>query len=371
MINPDKAYGSTLTSPDKLYISANHGGLVARELTKRGYDSAAFFAESGLDLPQINNLAKRMSVDQIVRLLTLAIEKTEDPSIAIKIYSSIQIGDLDALGFAISCSTTYLSFLERLQRFSKYLMSQASIHIFEEPDGYLFLVDIEDADTEKGFEPSENHEDKGGALNKLSHKYGGFNVLLEALGIGFVKLSNDVCQEHILPKKAYFLPSSNPVAREQMQYFFRAEETIDAPFFGIKFGKEIADRKLPLANPQMARLHDEIIIKQLDEIYQNDIVFQVENLIREGLANEKFSRVKVASRLNISDRKLHLMLEQRDTSFSSILLKVRKTLAMQHVREGKLRVNQIGYLLGFTNGSNFTRSFKSWTGYTPNEFQAL
>lgn len=359
---------SSLT-PELLNVSANHAGLIARELGKRGVDVESLFTELDIDLPQINNPVKRISVEQITKLLKLAIQKTGDPTIALKIYQNIQLGDLDALGFAISCSTTYLSLLQRFQRFSTYILSNGNIQIIEEPDGYLFLADIED--TEPTLDPSPSSEATGVGLANFSFRHKDFMLLIEAMGLGFIKMSNDVCQQETLPIKAYFLPPSHPSIKEEMQRFLPKCEFVNAPFYGVKFSKGIAEQKLPMANPQMARINDEIIIKNLDDIFKNDIVFNVETMIREGLAVGEFSRSDVAVKLGVSERKLQQRLDARKTSFSDILLRVRKTLAMQHIREEKLRINQIAYALGFTNGSNFSRSFKSWTGYTPNEFKDL
>ncbi|OUS32237.1 hypothetical protein A9Q99_01435 [Gammaproteobacteria bacterium 45_16_T64] len=367
MTSSQQSKNTSALTPELLNVSANHSGLIARELSKRGIDVTSLFSELDIDLPQINNPAKRISVEQITKLLTLAIQKTGDPTIALKIYQNIQLGDLDALGFAISCSTTYLSLLQRFQRFSTYILSNGNIQIIEEPDGYLFLADIEDT------EPSIAcaSETTGTGLANFSLRHKDFMVLLEAMGLGFIKMSNDVCQQEMSPIKAYFLPLSHPLIKEEMQRFLPECELISAPFYGVKFSKNIAEQKLPMANPQMARINDEIIIRNLDDIYKNDVVFNVETMIREGLAVGEFSRSDVAVKLGMSERKLQQRLDERKTSFSDILLRVRKTLAMQHIREDKLRINQIAYSLGFTNGSNFSRSFKSWTGYTPNEFKDL
>jgi len=358
---------STLT-PELLNVSANHAGLIARELNRRGIDAESMFSELDIALPQTNNPAKRISVEQITKLLKLSIQKTGDPTIALKIYKNIQLGDLDALGFAISCSSTYLSLLQRFQRFSTYILSSGNIQIIEEPDGYLFLADIEDTEPTP---PSSSNEPTGVSLANFSHKHKDFMILLEAMGLGFIKMSNDVCQQNVLPIKAYFLPLSHPSIKEEMQRFLPDCELINAPFYGVKFPQNIAEHKLPMANPQMARINDEIIINNLDEIFKNDIVFRVETVVREGLAVGEFSRSDVAVKLGVSERTLQQRLDERKTSFSDILLRVRKTLSMQHIREDKLRINQIAYALGFTNGSNFSRSFKSWTGYTPNEFKDL
>lgn len=353
-------------TPELLTVSANHAGLVARELGRRGFDVEAIFSEVGLELPKSNSPAKRITAGELIKLLKLAIEKSGDPAIPLKLYQEVQLADLDALGFAISCSSTYLSLLRRFQRFSKYILSNGAIQIIEESDGYLFLADIEDDEAL----PSEERKDGVGLYN-FSKKFVDMMLLMEAFGMGLIKLSNDICQEKLSPEKVYVHMISHPVVRDEIQKILPNSMICSAPFVGIKLRKEFAEKKLPLANPEMARLNDEIIVKHLEQIFQNDVVFRVEALIREGLSIGEFSRSDVAIKLGMSERRLQQRLDERKTSFSDILLRVRKTLAVQYIREDKLRINQIAYALGFTNGSNFARSFKFWTGYTPNEFKEL
>lgn len=353
-------------APELLNVSANHAGLIARELAKRGVDVEPIFAAAGLELPKSNNPTKRLNGAQLTKLLKLAIEATQDATIGLKIYQEVQLADLDALGFAISCSTTYLSLLQRFQRFSKWIMSAGALQIIEEPDGYLVMADIEE---DEGIFPKDANFSNAPNMTLPANE--NLNLLIETFAMGFIKLGNDICQGNINPIKVYFPKTSHPLIITEYKRVLPTSEFHSAPFFGAKFGKDIADKRLPMANPEMARLNDEIIIKHLEEIYQNDVVFRVESLIREGLAIGEFSRSDIAIKLGMSERRLQQRLEERDTSFSDILLRIRKTLAMQYIREDKMRINQIAYALGFTNGSNFTRSFKSWTGYTPNEFKEL
>lgn len=357
--------------PETLNVSANHTGLVARELKKLDIDPQPIFDEAGIEIPSNNNPAKRISTAQLCALMNLIIDKTGDPTIGLKIYGGTQLGDLDALGFAVSCSSTFLSLIQRFQRFSKYISSASIMQIVEERDGYLLMVDQENTVLTEDLILQKDELAIGERLTEVTKEHREILMLLEMFAVGFFKLSSEVCQETIIPTKVYYSAFSHPDVLKVFNSILTDSSFQQAPFFGVKFSKDIAEKKLPLANPEMARLNDEIIIKHLEEIYKNDIVLRVESCIREGLAVNEFSLSDVAVKLGMSERKLQQELDERSTTFSDLLLKIRKTLAMQYVREDNLRINQIAYLLGFANGSNFTRSFKSWTGYTPNEFKDL
>jgi AraC-like DNA-binding protein len=44
---------------------------------------------------------------------------------------------------------------------------------------------------------------------------------------------------------------------------------------------------------------------------------------------------------------------------------VRRELAERHLREQRLAIGEIGFLLGFSEASVFHRAFKRWTGWRP------
>lgn len=356
---------------DRLNISANHAGIMARELLSRGVAVEPLFADLGMDLPQANRPAKRMSVEAFIKLLKLAIRTTEDPTIAFRAFQNVNPSDLDALGFAISCSSTYLDLLERFQRFSKYVMSDGIIQIIEEPDGYLFLVDLDDHRTPDLKGDSHQIANAGSRLSRYALEYQDLLLLLEAFGVGLISLSNSICAEKVIPKKVYFPSSSHPSIRRLMEASYPTTDFVSAHFFGLKISREFAEKKIPSSNPEMARINEEIILKHIKEVFENDLVLKVESAIMDGLAKGDICLSKVAAKIGKSERNLRRELSDRNTSFSDILVRVRKNLAMQYVKENKLRINQIADALGFASASNFTRSFKSWTGYTPRQFKDL
>jgi AraC-like DNA-binding protein len=54
--------------------------------------------------------------------------------------------------------------------------------------------------------------------------------------------------------------------------------------------------------------------------------------------------------------------------FSDLLRDIRQRLAIKYLREN-YTVEQITYLLGFSEPSVFRKSFKKWLGVTPREYR--
>jgi AraC-like DNA-binding protein len=76
----------------------------------------------------------------------------------------------------------------------------------------------------------------------------------------------------------------------------------------------------------------------------------------------------VAAALNHSKRTLTRRLNDEGTSFLQIKDRLRRTISLQLLLEDKIPVDAIFVQLGFANLSTFHRSFKKWTGTSPQAY---
>jgi AraC-like DNA-binding protein len=83
-----------------------------------------------------------------------------------------------------------------------------------------------------------------------------------------------------------------------------------------------------------------------------------------------FPSLNVAARLfNLTPRTLHRRLLDEGSSYSAVLNEVRHMLAVEHLKTGKLSIQEIAYALGYTELSNFRRAFKRWESVSPSAYQ--
>ena len=73
----------------------------------------------------------------------------------------------------------------------------------------------------------------------------------------------------------------------------------------------------------------------------------------------------------MSKRKLQRLLHDEGTSFMTILNETREDIAKQYVRDKDMDLTEIAFLLGFSEQSTFSRSFKRWTGTSPSSFRKV
>jgi AraC-like DNA-binding protein len=92
---------------------------------------------------------------------------------------------------------------------------------------------------------------------------------------------------------------------------------------------------------------------------------QVEDMIRRLLPSGDCSLPRVAATLATTPRTLQLRLEEEGCSFRDILENVRREIATFHLRRGDMQLTQLALVLGYSELSAFSRSFRSWYGESP------
>ncbi|MGH1373321.1 MAG: AraC family transcriptional regulator [Cellvibrionaceae bacterium] len=143
----------------------------------------------------------------------------------------------------------------------------------------------------------------------------------------------------------------------------------NAPFNQLGIPKHYLTHPLassdPVTHQNMMRLCEQ---QKAQSYYGDGLEAQVCKVIVEnhyhGLSIEK-----VASELGLSERSLRRQLSQSDTSYKQILDDLRESKARELLAIVGLPISTIAYDLGFSDPSNFSRTFKRWTQRSPQEFR--
>ena len=179
--------------------------------------------------------------------------------------------------------------------------------------------------------------------------------------------------------RANFGPSLNPMSvtlfrqapAQTGRYYeiFKCPVEFSAEKDSMTLSVADADKMLPSSNPLMSQVHDQIMVKCLAELDDQDIIEQVKASIIDLLPDGRMSDVKVAETLFISNRTLQRKLQAQNTSFKTILTQVREDLALKYIRDSRLTLTELSFQLGFSEMSAFSRAFKQWTGASPKVYR--
>ena len=135
------------------------------------------------------------------------------------------------------------------------------------------------------------------------------------------------------------------------------------------FDASLLNLKLRNADPESQKICEERCQALLNKLSQGvDIIDQVRRIIYESPCDRR-DIDSVASGLAMSTRTLRRRLQEAGTSFRKVLNEVREALAMDYLRNTELSIDEIAFLLGYSEASNFRHAFKTWTGKSPSSFR--
>ena len=130
-----------------------------------------------------------------------------------------------------------------------------------------------------------------------------------------------------------------------------------------------ADMQRMGANAQLSQLHDKFMLEYIARLDEDNLIERVKLAIIDELASGNISDAIVAERLHLTERTLQRRLHEQGTTFKKLLTEVRIELADNYIRDSKLSLNEISFLLGFSELSSFSRAFKHWTGSSPRHYR--
>jgi AraC-like DNA-binding protein len=88
---------------------------------------------------------------------------------------------------------------------------------------------------------------------------------------------------------------------------------------------------------------------------------EVERLLPHGKAQAQ----TVAKALAVSVRTLSRRLADEGTTYAEVVDQLRRSLALQYLKDPSMSLSQIAWLLGYEGSTSFNHAFKRWTGRSP------
>ncbi|MEJ2533760.1 MAG: AraC family transcriptional regulator [Halioglobus sp.] len=121
-------------------------------------------------------------------------------------------------------------------------------------------------------------------------------------------------------------------------------------------------------NPRLAELFREYM-STLESRSGSQLHEQVQRVVRDLLATAECSLRRVSEMFGVTSRTLQNRLQREDTSFHEIVEDTRRELSCHYLTTTRLELTTIAQLLGYSDSSSFTRSFRRWFGTTPSAWR--
>ena len=98
---------------------------------------------------------------------------------------------------------------------------------------------------------------------------------------------------------------------------------------------------------------------------RNTLCAAVEKEVEKLLPHGKAQKKTVARALGMSTRTFSRRLAVEETTYEEVVDQLRRSLALQYLKDPGMSLSQISWLLGYECSSSFSHAFRRWTGNSP------
>jgi AraC-like DNA-binding protein len=184
-------------------------------------------------------------------------------------------------------------------------------------------------------------------------------VLQGRLGVG----------EDLAPREVRFA-HARPDRVSEQERVFRAPVRYGCPRDELVLDRALLDRPQRHAEQRLLALLDRQLGALLSGLPE---IRRVRDAVARAMMDELPERepvvATIAAKLHMSARSLQRRLESEGTSFAEILSDLRRDRALHYLKDGRISIGEVAFLLGFLDVTAFHRAFKRWTGSTPTEYR--
>jgi AraC-like DNA-binding protein len=318
--------------------------LIWKGLESYGRDPRPLFEQAGLDPEKLRDPNARYPIASLTRVWKASAKAAADPAFGLTAARFLHPTTLHALGYACLASDSLKDAFERLVRYYHLVSTGIEARLEALPQSYRFAI-----------KPIDE-----------------IQVAEEAVDAAMAVIVNAcrVCAGSDFNPVRVVLQRQAPADRGAYSRLFRAPLEFDASESAIFLDKAIVEKHLPEANAELARANDKVVADYLERFQRGSMKQRVEIKLSEQLSSGHTSEEAIAVALHVSLRTLQRKLKEEGTNYKELLEQTRRHLATQYVRQSHLSVNEITFLLGFSEPANFSRAFKRWTGRSPSAFRA-
>lgn len=331
-------------APRHFSLPAAYLQQVMAQVRELGTDVGLWLGRAGLTEQSLAQTADELPFDTFSRLVVDALELTQESALGLFVGQRLEAQMHGVLGAAALSSGSLRQALGLLEAFIRTRISVIGLSL--EVGGKEVRVRIEET------VPL-------GPLQRpvLEAVIMAVKKLLDATSLGTCRFSG-----------VAFTFSKPPHARLARQ-LFGCDVRYGARWSGLTFQREVLDVPLRAVDPRALSEAVKICQRELERT-RSDFTFagRVRRLLLEH--PNGFPSQDVAARLlQLTPRTLHRRLVAERTSFRAELEAVRHTLALEHLKVGHFKLEELAYTLGYTDFANFRRAFKRWEGVPPSVFR--
>ena len=320
-------------------------GVAAREtlsyLDRRGIDAETALIGVGLSRRQLSQDDIGLSVASQYRFLELAAAEADDSLLGLHVAAEMDIRAVGILFYLTGSSRTVSEALENLARYSQTTNEALVGEISRQKDEVILAV---------------RH------LQEFDEPHRQF---FELLALWFIRTLQQETNRDFTPSRVTFTHGRNADLREVHRLlrcpvdFAQGQDSWVLP-------QRVMDLPIVSGDTQLLKIltaHADDLLAEKHSVtgLQSTVASQLASLLPSG---ESRAAV-VARQLGMSPRSLTRHLAEEGTTFGEIVEQLRRRLASRYLADDRMSVQQIAWLLGYSEVGAFNHAYKRWTGTAP------
>jgi AraC-like DNA-binding protein len=200
----------------------------------------------------------------------------------------------------------------------------------------------------------------------------GLRQLLELSTATTIHLGRTFTGVNIAPRAVeLYTAEPAPATLAELARFYASPLGFRAPVTRVVLDASVLDLPLRTADPTLAAIiarHAEGLLADLQTA--PTWARRTRDAVIEALGRDATDLSAVARKLGAGGRSLQRRLREEGTSFQAVVEEARHELSLRYLRDPRMSMSEIAYLLGFADLSAFYRAFKRWTGGAPAEYRS-
>ena len=320
-------------------------GVAAREtlryLERRGIDTEPSLLGAGISRSQLSQDDIGLSVASQYRFLELAAAEADDSLLGLHVAAEMDIRAVGILFYLTGSSRTVSEALENLARYSQTTNEALVGEISRQKDEVILAV---------------RH------LQEFDEPHRQF---FELLALWFIRTLQQETNRDFTPSRVTFTHGRNADLREVHRLlrcpvdFAQGQDSWVLP-------QRVMDLPIVSGDTQLLKIltaHADDLLAEKHSVtgLQSTVASQLASLLPSG---ESRAAV-VARQLGMSPRSLTRHLAEEGTTFGEIVEQLRRRLASRYLADDRMSVQQIAWLLGYSEVGAFNHAYKRWTGTAP------
>src|SRR5499427_4192851 len=326
-------------------------GTAAREtlryMDRKGIDAEPLLLKAGLSRGQLSPESGGISVASQHRFLELAAIETNDPLLGLHVAAEMDLRDAGILFYLAAASATVAEALEHLVRYAGTANEALNLDI-----------SLHKRETVLTVHPIGGHEEPRRQFS-------------EFIALAVMRALNRATNRDFAPSRMTFAHTRNGGLRE-------IHRILRCP---VEFAQTTDSWVFPQRVMELQITSGDSHLLHILEAHADDLLWErriatglqglVENQLLGMLPSGRVQIAAVARQLGMSERSFKRHLAHEGTTFGEILDRLRNRIALRYLEDWRMTLQQIAWLLGYSEIGAFNHAFKRWTGTSPGRARNL